>query len=173
MLGNDQLSLLPVCPECHQQLISYQDRCNACGWQGTPVQVKQQGIILRDLGDKFEIVLNNGSVKVFDQLNTYPLPDTERQLSYPLEKLNYPLEKSKKPSPSGTLYPYTVTRRNKKGIQKQYQYWAYSYEVKDPKTGKWKSKKKSVPRGKREQVSYAIAQKKPVSYILSILEGQV
>ena len=155
----------PVCPSCNQELISYRDGCDVCGWQGTPVQVKQQGIILRDLGDKFKIALNDGSVGVYSKLYVYPSSD-ERQSSYPLEKFN-------KRIPSGTLYSYIATRRNKKGIEKQYQYWAYSYEVKDPETGQWKTKKKSVSRGKRERVSHAIAQKKSVEYILSILDGKV
>ncbi len=158
----------PVCPSCNQELISYQDGCGVCGWQGIPVEIKHQGLILRDLGDKFEIALNDGSVGVYSKLYVYPLrpsPTAERQSSYPLEK-------SKKP-PSGSLYSYLVTRRNKKGIEKQYQYWAYSYEVKDPKTGEWKSKKKSVSRGKRDRVARAIAANKPVEYILSILNGEV
>jgi len=157
----------PVCPSCNQELISYRDGCGVCGWQGTPVQVKQQGIILRDLGDKFKIALNDGSVGVYSKLYVYPSSD-ERQSSYPLEKFN-----KRTRTPSGTLYSYIATRRNKKGIEKQYQYWAYSYEVKDPETGQWKTKKKSVSRGKRERVSHAIAQKKSVEYILSILDGKV
>jgi len=154
-----------VCPCCRQELISYQLGCGVCGWQGIPVEVKQPGFILRDLGDQFEIALNDGSIAVYSKLYVYPLADGCQT--------SYPLEKSKKRPPSGTLYPYTVTRRNKKGIEKQYQYWAYSYEVKDPKTGKWKTKKKSVSRGKRERVRHAIAQNQPVEYILSILDGEV
>lgn len=171
----------PVCPSCNQELISYRDGCGVCGWQGIPVEVKQQGLILRDLGDKFEIALNDGSVAVYSKLYVYPSAD-QRQSSYPLEKADATLRRrtaqrnahqARKRSPSGTLYSYTATRRNKKGIAKQYQYWAYSYEVKDPKTGQWKTKKKSVSRGKRERVSNAIAQNKPVKYILSILESRV
>lgn len=155
----------PVCPSCNQELVSYRDGCGVCGWQGMPVQVKQEGLILRDLGNQLEIALNDGSVRAYSQLYVYPSSDAKHLSSYPLEK-------SRKRPPSGTLTSYIATRRNKKGIEKQYQYWAYSYEVKDPKTGQWKTKKKSVAQGKRERVSNAIAQKKPVSYILSILEGR-
>jgi hypothetical protein len=86
----------PVCPSCNQELVSYRDGCGVCGWQGMPVQVKQEGIILRDLGDKLEIVLNDGSVAVYSKLYVYPSAD-QRQSSYPLEK-------SRKRPPSGTLY---------------------------------------------------------------------
>ena len=158
----------PVCPSCNQELISYRDGCGVCGWQGIPVQVKQQGIILRDLGNQFEIALNDGSVRAYSKLYVYPSSDAGD-----VREPNFPLEKSRKRPPSGTLYSYTATRRNKKGIEKQYQYWAYSYEVKDPKTGQWKTKKKSVAKGKRGRVSHAIAQNKPVEYILSILDGEV
>jgi hypothetical protein len=188
----------PVCPSCHQDLISYRDGCGSCGWQGIPVQVKQQGIILRDLGDKFEIALNDGSVGVYHKLYVYPSVDAGdvRQPNFPLEKADATLRRrtdgaykvrtqvphtappqrnahqARKRPPSGTLYSYIATRWNKRGIEKQYRYWAYSYEVKDPKTGQWETKKKSVSRGKRERVSYAIAQNKPVEYILSILDGK-
>ena len=125
--------------------------------------------------------LNDGSVGVYSKLYVYPSSD-ERQSSYPLEKADATLRRhtaqrnahqANKRIPSGTLYSYIATRCNKKGVEKQYQYWAYSYEVKDPKTGQWKTKKKSVSRGKRERVSQAIAQKKSVEYILSILDGKV
>jgi hypothetical protein len=171
----------PVCPSCSQELISYRDGCGSCGWQGIPVQVKQQGVILRDLGDKFEIALNDGSVGVYHKLYVYPSVDAERPSSYPLEKADATLRRrtaqrnahqARKRPPSGTLYSYIATRWNKRGIEKQYRYWAYSYEVKDPETGQWETKKKSVSRGKRERVSYAIAQNQPVEYILSILDGK-
>jgi len=177
----------PVCPSCSQELTSYRDGCGVCGWQGIPVQVKQPGVILRDLGNQFEIALNDGSVGVYHKLYVYPL-DGEHQPNYPLEKADATLRRRTAPRnahqankriltkapgiPSGTLYSYIATRRNKNGIEKQYRYWAYSYEVKDPETGQWKTKKKSVSRGKRERVSYAIAQKKSVEYILSILDGK-
>jgi len=160
----------PVCPSCNQELISYRDGCGVCGWQGMPVEVKQQGIILRDLGNQFEIALNDGSVGIYSKLYVYPSSDAKHLSSYPLEKFN---KRTRIRTPSGTLYSYIATRRNKKGIEKQYQYWAYSYEVKDPETGQWKTKKKYVAKGKRGRVSYAIAQNKPVEYILSILDGEV
>jgi hypothetical protein len=149
------------------------------------VQVKQPGVILRDLGNQFEIALNDGSVGVYHKLYVYPSSDAECQSSYPLEKANkriltkaeeLSLEVSSKACKlrpaSGTLYSYIATRWNKRGIAKQYRYWAYSYEVKDPETGQWETKKKSVSRGKRERVSHAIAQNQPVAYILSILDGK-
>jgi len=175
---------MSVCPSCHQELISYRDGCGVCGWQGIPVQVKQPGVILRDLGNQFEIALNDGSVGVYHKLYVYPSanqPADQRQPNFPLEKADATLRRrtaqrnahqARKRPPSGTLYSYIATRWNKRGIAKQYRYWAYSYEVKDPETGQWETKKKSVSRGKRERVSYAIAQNKPVEYILSILDGK-
>jgi hypothetical protein len=69
-------------------------------------------------------------------------------------------------------YSYIAHRKNKKGINKEYQYWAYSYEVKDPETGKWKSLKKSVSKRMKQRVKDAIAQRRPVSYVLEILAGK-
>jgi len=85
----------PVCPFCNQELISYRDGCDVCGWQGMPVQVKQEGIILRDLGNQFEIALNDGSVGVYSQLYVYPSVDTGdvREPNFPLEKADATLRR--------------------------------------------------------------------------------
>jgi len=83
---------MSVCPSCHQELISYRDGCGVCGWQGIPVQVKQPGVILRDLGNQFEIALNDGSVGVYHKLYVYPL-DGEHQPNYPLEKADATLRR--------------------------------------------------------------------------------
>lgn len=97
---------MSVCPSCHQDLISYREGCGVCGWQGIPVQVKQPGVILRDLGNQFEIALNDGSVGVYHKLYVYPSVDAERPSSYPLEKANRRILTKAPGIPSGTLYSY-------------------------------------------------------------------
>jgi len=86
----------PVCPSCSQELTSYRDGCGSCGWQGIPVQVKQPGVILRDLGNQFEIALNDGSVGVYHKLYVYPSanqPADQRQPNFPLEKADATLRR--------------------------------------------------------------------------------
>jgi hypothetical protein len=68
---------IPICPQCRHELTSYKERCAVCGWQGTPVEVKQQGTILRELGDKFEIALNDGSVGIYHKHEVYPSPERQ------------------------------------------------------------------------------------------------
>ncbi len=176
-----------ICPKCAAQVIQLSDGCGVCGWnenqklQGDklsiPCEIRWQhqqpieGIIIRDLGEKFDVQINDdpiledqiltiAKIYVFPKLPSPKKCRTTRDLS-PCKK-----SRRKRGEGSGDI-EYKPVKRGLKTYEQLY----YHYEI-------WKDgdrlikSSKYIPKKLESKIIRMNNEKAPVAKILKVLQNR-